>query len=171
MSLATLNVWITSIGEPCHIDSRTWFVHVVDCEGRPVTWCNKTYRDMPAKCGHLEVEIPPGCYSVFATWDPSPDIKDFPENFGNQLTHIQIVRVNCGDHACVTLFSPSAHFCGTWFGAAIAVFLPALANTKINPQLATNALRAVRELVAALPADEFSNNLRAFLPRAAQDAR
>lgn len=44
MSTANLNVWITGFGDPCHIeDKETWFVHVLDCEGRVVEWCNKRY--------------------------------------------------------------------------------------------------------------------------------
>ncbi len=173
MSLATLNVWITQIGHPCQIgDNIQWFVHIVDCEGKPVTWCGKSYRDIPTKCGHAEIEIPPGCYAVFAS-ENRQDAQGHQGGFGvygNQLTHVQVVRVNCGDHACVTLFSPSAHFCGTWFGAAIVVLLPALAASGVNPKIINAAANAVKELVAVLPADEFSKNLRAFLPRAAQDA-
>jgi hypothetical protein len=32
-----------------------------------------------------------------------------------------MVRVNCGDHACVTLFPPTAHFCGIWWVRALKV--------------------------------------------------
>jgi hypothetical protein len=172
MSLATLNVWITAIGDPCHIideqPKRDWFVHIVDCEGKPLTWCGRSYRDLKAKCGHLQVEIPPGCYVVFASENSQGHGLG---EFGNLLTHLQIVRANCGDHVCVTLFSPSAHFCGTWFAGAIYVFGAALANAGVDPKITAAALEAVQRLVSVLPADRFSTNLRAFLPRVEEAGR
>lgn len=171
MSLATLNVWITEIGDPCHIsdtDKHQWFVHIVDCEGKPLTWCGKSYRDLEAKCGHLQVEIPPGCYAVFASENAQG--RGGLGEFGNLLTHVQVVRANCGDHVCVTLFSPSAHFCGTWFAGAIFAFSNGLAQ--VNPKLTKAAFDAVEALVAVLPADRFSTNVRAeFLPRAGAAGR
>jgi hypothetical protein len=169
MSLATLNVWVTAIGDPCHIgDTIQWFVHIVDCEGNPLTWCGKSYRDLPTECGHLEVQIPPGCYAVFASEDPAGE--GFGE-FGNHLTHIQIVRANCCDHVCVTLFSPSAHLCGAWFGGAVLALFPAIANLGVDRQLITGALEAVRSLVAVLPANTFTTNLEAYLPAADKNPR
>jgi hypothetical protein len=168
MSLATLNVWITAIGDPCHIgDNINWFVHIVDCEGKPLTWCGRSYRDLPAKCGHLEVEIPPGCYVVFASEDRQG--QGFGE-FGNQLTHVQIVRARCGDHVCVTLFSPSAHLCGAWFGGAVLRLFDALGNVGVDPKVVTAVLNGVRALVPALPAKGFDTNLAAFLPLRDRDA-
>lgn len=157
MSTANLNVWITRIGDPCHIDDRTWYVHVLDCEGRVVQWCDRSYNFIPAKCGHAEITLPPGCYVVFAGEDPQG--VGIPP-FGNQLTHIQIVRINCGDHACVTLFSPSLHFCGTWFAHAVLGRLPGLEKANVDARTARAAADAVNALVAKLPADSFTNNTR-----------
>jgi hypothetical protein len=81
-------------------------------------WCGKTYTFLKAKCGLLEIEIPPGCYTVFASMGAG-----IPP-FGNQLTHVQVVRANCGDHVCVTLFSPTGHYCGTWFASALQTQAP-----------------------------------------------
>src|ERR1700760_1173088 len=133
MSTAKLNVWITEFADPCHIMSDhkdpqlpsgpvySWYVHIVDCHGQPLVWCDehdkpKTFTFLPAKCGHLEVEIPPGCYAVFAGHSPNPSGRP---PFGNRLTHVQVVRANCGDHVCVTLFSPELWFCGSWFQHAL----------------------------------------------------
>jgi len=169
MSTARLNVWITRIGDPCHIDDKhQWFVHVVDCEGRPVTWCDRSYRDVPAKCGHVEIEIPPGCYTVFASLNPKG--KGIPP-FGNQLTHVQIVRANCGDHVCVTLFSPSQHYCGTWFAYAVRQNLTGLVEAGVDRQVATAAIEAVERLVAQTPIDTFSANLQEFQGEAGERGR
>jgi len=125
-----MNIWVTGFGDPCHIeDKETWFVHILDCEGKPLTYCGKTYAFLPAKCGHLEVDVPPGCYTVFA--GHSAQGAGVPP-FGNRLTHVAVVRVNCGDHACVTLFSPSMWYCGTWFAHAVQTQMAGLQKANID---------------------------------------
>ena len=124
MSMAKLNVWITRFGDPCHIDDKEpYYVYITDCAGNILVWCGKKYAGLPAKCGHLEVDIPPGCYSVFASH--SPQGHGIPP-FGNRLTHVQVVRANCGDHVCVTLFAPSMWKCGSWFAYAVKTQLAGL---------------------------------------------
>ena len=160
MSTANLNVWITNFGDPCHInDTETWFVHIVDCEGKVLEWCGRKYSFIPAKCGHLAIDVPPGCYGVFAGHSPRPGSRP---PFGNRLTHIQVIRVNCGDHACVTLFSPSMWFCGTWFATAVSTQLGALQTANVDPKLATAAVQAVRALLDKIPIDPFTANTREF---------
>jgi hypothetical protein len=160
MSAANLNVWITAIGDPCHITDKEYFVHVFDCEGKVLEWCGKKYSFIPTKCGHVAIEVPPGCYAVFAGQDPKG--VGIPP-FGNWLTHVQVVRISCGDHLCVTLFSPSLHFCGTWFGRAI---LAQLGPLKLDPKITTATTQAVQALLDKIEADPFSaNTLRALEPR------
>ena len=158
MSTANLNVWITGFGDPCHIeDKETWFVHVLDCEGRVVDWCNKRYSFIPAKCGHVQIEVPPGCYAVFA--GHSPQGQGVPP-FGNRLTHVQVVRANCGDHVCVTLFSPSIWFCGTWFAYAVATQLAGLEKAKVDPKIARAAVEGVQAFLGKIAPDQFTENMR-----------
>ena len=160
MSKANLNVWITNIGDPCHITDKEYFVHVFDCGGNVLEWCGKKYSFIPAKCGHVEIEVPPGCYAIFAGQDPQG--VGIPP-FGNLLTHVQVVRANCGDHVCITLFSPSLHFCGTWFGNAVSTLLPGLRGANIDPKLATAAVQAVQALLDKVTIDPFTENtLRAL---------
>jgi hypothetical protein len=162
MSTATLNVWITAIADPCHIidNGEDWFVHVVDCEGNVVKWCGKEYSFLKTKCGHLEIEIPPGCYAVFAGHTPANAVVVPP--FGNRLTHIQVVRANCGDHVCVTLFSPSLWFCGTWFANAVRTYLPGLEAAGVEAKLARTAVDGVQNLLNKITVDRFTDNLQAF---------
>ena len=155
MSTAKLNVWITEFGDPCHIvDRDQWFVHITDCNGKVLEWCGKKFAFLPAKCGHLEIEIPPGCYTVFAGHNPQAK----PGSFGNRLTHVQIVRANCGDHVCVTLYSPTASKCGTWFAHAVHTQRRALEAAGIDPELIQHTVKTVNKFVEALPYDRFTQN-------------
>lgn len=158
MSTANLNVWITDFGDPCHIqDTDTWFVHILDCAGNPLKWCKKEYIFLPAKCGHLEIDIPPGCYAIFAGHSPrGAGVRPF----GNRLTHVQVVRLNCGDHACVTLFSPSMWFCGTWFSHAVRTQLEGFQAANVDQRLARTAIQAVDALLEKIGPDPFTANMR-----------
>jgi hypothetical protein len=162
MSTATLNVWITNFGDPCHIvDKDEWFVHITDCNGKVLEWCGKKYSFIPARCGHAEIpNVPPGCYTVFAGHSAAG--AGVPP-FGNRLTHVQVVRVDCGDHVCVTLFSPSLWYCGTWFAHAVETQTAGLQRAfHVNPEIATAAVRAVRALLDKLPVDPYTANAREF---------
>jgi hypothetical protein len=158
MSTAKLNVWITAIGDPCHMmqerSDEQWYVHIVDCEGKVLTWCGRKYRDIETKCGHVEIDIPPGCYAVFASHTKGGG----EGNFGNRLTHVQIVRANCGDHVCVTLFSPTLWYCGTWFADAVRQQTVALRRAGVNEEVARNAIGAVEALLQQGKVDRFTTN-------------
>jgi len=152
MSTAKLNIWVTEIGDPCKIDLKhRWFVHILHCDGSFLTWCCNgkpfSYTNIETECGHVEVEVPPGEYLVMATWSPSAGV---PHQLGNHLTHLQVVRVNCGDHACVTLFPPTAHFCCTWFRIAVNT-LVGLGD--LDRELGARAVETLGEVLHALPPD------------------
>ena len=170
MSTATLNVWITEIGDPCHIirpnGDETWYVHVLDCDGNVLEWCDRRYRDIETKCGHAEIEVPPGCYTVMASH--SREGEGVPP-FGNRLTHVQIVRVNCGDHACVTLFSPSLWHCGTWFRAAVEQHAAGLAQVGIDRDVARNVVKGIDRLLGQLEPDAFTKNMEALHDQRKED--
>lgn len=166
MSTATVNVWVTGIGDPCHIDTEhQWFVHVLDCDGRVLRWCGpgdesrpRPFMNIKTKCGHVEFEVPPGCYTVCATWSPGTD----SEHLGNHLTHLAVIRVNCGDHACVTLFPPTLHHCRTWFERALEVHAQAGA---LEPDLVGRARQAIGEALEKVPADPFTDAMQEIEPR------
>lgn len=151
MGTATLNVWVTEVGDPCKIDLKhQWYVHVLTCDGELLTWCGNggdpaPYTNIQTRCGHVEVPVPPGQYLVMATW--SPGVGD-AHQLGNHLTHLQVVRVGCGDHACVTLFPPTAHFCGTWFQIALRT-LARLGD--VERDVAERAHQAIGEALRRLP--------------------
>jgi hypothetical protein len=151
MGTATMNVWVTEIGDPCKIDTEhQWYVHVLHCDGSFLTWCRDgrervPYTNIKTQCGHAEFEVPPGEYLVMATWSPSAGD---PHRLGNHLTHLQVVRVNCEDHACVTLFPPTAHFCGTWFQIALRT-LARLGD--VERELAERTIVAIGDVLQRLP--------------------
>jgi hypothetical protein len=152
MGTATLDVWVTRVGDPCRIDmEHQWYVHVLHCDGSLLEWCDREYTNIETKCGHVEIEVPPGAYTVVATW--SPGTPHNPHALGNHLTHMQVVRVNCDDHECVTLFPPTVHFCGFWFIVAAQVLLRA---KMVEPGAARAAIEAVEAFVGTIEADPFT---------------
>jgi hypothetical protein len=158
MSTAMLNVWVTRVGDPCHIDNEhKWFVHVLDCEGRVIEWCDRRYMNIETKCGHAEIELPPGCYTVVATWSPGTS----SEHLGNHLTHVQIVRVNCGDHACVTLFPPTLHHCRTWFEHAMRVHAQMGA---LDREAVANAIKAIEVALERVKPDPMTEAMEVLAP-------
>jgi hypothetical protein len=148
MSTATLNVWVGAVGRPCRIgDDQQWFVHILRCDGEIVTWCKRPLTNLKTECGHLEVEVPPGCYVVCATWSPGTSSADL----GNHLTHCAIVQAKCGDHVCVNLFTPSLHDCGTWFLLGVHAALQANRLNREGVRAARAVETAVRDLQKFLP--------------------
>ena len=91
MGMARLNVWITKPGRPCTIDSGSWIVYVLTCDLKPLEWCRFPPRT-PAKCGHAEIDLPPGCYVVIALGDGG-------------MTCPAVVEACCDHHVCVKLFA------------------------------------------------------------------
>lgn len=159
MSTAKLNVWITRMADACHIDDKTnWYVHITDCHGKVLEWCEKKYSYLPARCGHLEVEIPPGCYTVFASWTPQEPQPPY-QPFGNHLTHVQIVRANCGDHVCVTLFQPTGHYCATWFGKTMVGYARVFEAAHIDANIVGAVRAATAKFIAAIEPDAYTVNV------------
>jgi hypothetical protein len=110
MGMARLNVWISAMDDPCGVDNRTWYVTIFDCNGNVLEWCGRKYVVLPAKCGHLQVDVPPGCYYVKAVWNFSLLGGIY---YVNHFTDAAIVQAVCEQTACVKLFNPSLHRCGT----------------------------------------------------------
>lgn len=160
MCTAKICVSITRREDHCRIEDRFEHnVYVLDCDGRIFEWCGKKYVNMKTRCGMLEIAVPPGCYVVGATdWAPNNTSSGY---LGNNLTHVAIVRVNCDDRACVTLFDPSFHFCGTWFESAGRTILAG--GGRAVPQALAGALRAaaapLKALLEATPKDAFVANM------------
>ena len=145
MGLAKLNIWVSGLDDPCTVDDRTWYVTIYRCDGSVLSWCNKKYVVLPAKCGHLEVLVPPGCYRINAVWSFF-----FTGTFYyvNHFTDSTVVQACCDEHVCVTLFTPSAHRCGTIFLRAVRDLVEQKA---IGPDLAQPVEQAINRLLEKIP--------------------
>ena len=118
MGMSKLNVFVSELGDPCRVSQRTWYVTIYDCHGQVLRHCGMPYLLLDAHCGHLEVEVPPGCYTVQAVWSYSVVVPGQVYR-ANHFTHKAIVQACCGGHACVTLFNPKVHECGTIYALAV----------------------------------------------------
>ena len=111
MGMAKLNVFVSGIDDPCGLDDRTWFVTIYTCDGNVLEYCGKRYVVLPARCGHLEVEVPPGCYYIKAVWGFTVVTPGLVYR-ANHFTDAAIVTACCEQTVCVKLFNPSVHRCG-----------------------------------------------------------
>jgi hypothetical protein len=174
MSTATLNVWISNLGQPCSIANDEgagipyhWSVAVAHCDGQVLNWSEGRYRlhhedkwlpipkhtpqgittagwwyeMIPTRDGHVEIEVPPGCYTVVAsmhTWFEHGVL------YGNWATDRAIVQGCCGDDVCVRLYASSFQPCHVILFKHVLPML--MRNNKINEkdgQAAINALTAL----------------------------
>ena len=150
MGMARLNVWISGMDDPCSIDDRTWYVTVYDCDGNVLQWGGKKYVVLPAPSGHLEVELPPGCYYLKAVWNFAV-LKPGSIYWVNHFTDPAIVQARCDETVCVKLFNPSAHRCGR---ILIPVIDDLLRQKAIKPDTARKITHALNELLEQLPPPE-----------------
>lgn len=118
MGMARVNVWVSEMDDPCGVSQRTWYVTFYDCHGRVLQHCGTRYLLMPAPCGHLDVEVPPGCYLVKAVWGYSVVVPGQVYRV-NHFTDAGIVEACCDEHTCIKLFNPSVHRCGTIYALAV----------------------------------------------------
>lgn len=146
MGMAKLNIWVSGLDDPCSVDDRTWYVTIYNCDGGVLKWCDRTYAVLPAKCGHLEVEVPPGCYYIKAVWSFSFLGGIY---YVNHFTDAAIVCACCDTTTCVKLFNPSLHRCGTIVVRAIK---DAVAQKGLKPELARAAEEALNAVVREIPA-------------------
>ena len=148
MSLGKLEVFVSQLDDGCKVDNRTWFVTIYDCDGHVFEWCGRRYAVLEARCGHLEVELPPGCYTLVAVWSfgttPAGTI------FGNHFTDHGVAQIVCGHTSCVTLFTPSAHRCDILFDVALRV-LEQRREGGPPPEVVRRVRDAIGELMPFLP--------------------
>ena len=59
----------------------------------------------------------------------------------------------------MTLFSPSGHYCGTWFASALKVNAPVFELAKIDLNLARAAQTAVENFIGKIEPDPYAVNV------------
>jgi len=164
MGMSTLQIWITSEGSPCTISERDendnlpWQVAIMHCDGRVLTWCGRRYVGIPAPCGHVEVQVPPGCYIIRAGEGMRVDKKG--GLIGNHMSDHAVVTACCDESVCVTLFAPTIHNCVR--GVVVALGGAIEANL-IPAETARPALTALKALNDKLPASAFDTASQAVM--------
>lgn len=142
MGMAKLNIFVSGIDDPCGVDNRTWYVTIYDCDGNVLDWCGKRYVVLRAECGHLHVDVPPGCYYIKAVWGFVVVIPGLVYRV-NHFTDAAIVTACCEETTCVKLFNPSAHRCGYIYVRALRDLV---AQKAIGPELAAGVEEAVEAI-------------------------
>lgn len=131
MSTAHLDIWVSDVADPCGTWRGEGQITIFDCKGVLEWPCgrirdvegewqrvpNGAYRNLRFACGHLEAEVPPGCYWVIAGYASAPG----PRIHLNYTTHVGIVQANCGETACVKLYNPTLRLCWDWFLSGLRV--------------------------------------------------
>lgn len=156
MGLAKLQIWFTAEGAPCKIsdhdahDGLPWEVAIMTCDGNVLEWCKRRYVGIPAPCGHVEVEVPPGCYIIRG--GEQMGVNPHGGITGNHLTDHAVVTACCDKEVCVTLFAPSLHNC--LHGVHVAV-RDAMVFQKIPAELGKTFLAALKPLQERAPKSNF----------------
>jgi hypothetical protein len=147
MGVSTLNVWVHDIVDPCRISDHTWFINITDCKNQVVEWCGKRYAGIPARCGHVQVELPPGCYTV---WGALSFAIRPPFLYANYVTHFAPVTLCCEDKQCVQLYAPTYHQC--WRSILLATqFIAEAQPQAIPPEKAKQLLDIVNSVLEHVP--------------------
>lgn len=162
MGLAKLNVWIHDVVDPCKISDQTWLVNVTDCNNRVVEWCGRKYAAIPAQCGHIEIDLPPGCYTV---WGALSVAIIPPFLYANYITHFCIVTVGCDEKACVQLYAPSYRWCWRSFFFATEILAQQQGIPRDKADRLLEALNAVIEHVPKTASDAELEELLKELPK------
>jgi hypothetical protein len=120
-----------------------------DLSGNPTGPEGWWYDGIPTRDGHVEVEVPPGCYSVRATshtWWLHGIL------YGNGATDRAIVQASCGQDVCTTLFASSIYPCWTILGE----WMREAAKRGVLEQEATErAIEALTEALKTAPGSQF----------------
>lgn len=146
-----------------------WSVAVGHCNGKTLNWSEGRYRFnrddkwtpipfhtpaglntagwwyemIPTRDGHVEIEVPPGCYTVVGsmhTWFVNGVLH------GNWATDRGIVQACCGEDVCVTLYASSMQPCNAiLFEFVIPMLIKNKAIGKQEGEAAVKALRALHK--------------------------
>ena len=159
MAMAKLNIWVSDVGDPCGTWDGGGTMTIFDCKGILEWPCGRYlnpdgkwapvpggfYKDLPFRCGHLEVEVPPGCYWVIAGYVS-------PGHFIhlNYTTHVGIVQVGCDETACVKIYNPTIRLCWDWFRVGLRV-LAESGQARIAPERVNELEKNVEEMLRDAP--------------------
>ena len=142
MGLAKLSIFVSGIDDPCSVSNRTWYITIYNCDGSVLDWCGKRYVVLRAPCGHLQVDVPPGCYYIKAVWGFTIITPGLVYRV-NHFTDAAIVSACCEETTCVKLFNPSAHRCGYIYVRALRDLV---AQKAVAPELVEQVEGGVKQI-------------------------
>lgn len=161
MGVGRLNVWVSDVADPCGTWPGAGSITILDCDGI-LTWpCGRylgpegkwlpvprgRYANLPFTCGHLEVELPPGCYWAIAGY-VTPTTSHIHLNY---TTHAGIVHVGCDQTACVKLYNPSLRLCWDWFRVGLKILTIARSAPPLDPKAVEDIEARVEKLLGDVP--------------------
>src|SRR5574342_336918 len=193
MSTATLNVWITNLGDPCSIANDqgaglpyAWSVAVFHCNGRVVNWSEGRYRHhhddgwTPIPY-HTPAGGTPGWWcEMIPTRDGHVTIELPPGCYvlrgtmhswvvhgllyGNWATERAVVQACCGQDVCATLYAPTAPGCSIpLFDFVIPLLVP---HQILGRDVADRAMEALKAILKPDTASAFEREEFEALRRA-----
>lgn len=181
MGVGRLNVWVSDVADPCGTWPEGGAMTILDCKGILVWPCgrfrtegtdwkkvpNGRYHNLPFRCGHLEAELPPGCYwVVVGAVYPKKGYIHF-----NKTTHVGIAQVGCDQSACVKLYNPSLWLCWKWFRTGLHALAEA-GDDLVDPEeirrLENRVERRILRKIPPDPKDEIFEEILADLGRVAE---
>lgn len=164
-----------------------WSVAVAHCSGKVLNWSEGRYRFgrdekwipipqhtppggntpgwwyemIPTRDGHVEIEVPPGCYTLAGsmhTWFVNGVLH------GNWSTDRAIVQACCGEDVCATLYASSMQPCNV---ILFEFVLPMLVRNKaLGQQEGEAAIKALRTLHKPELLSDFDRNYLDTMRRA-----
>ncbi len=162
-----------------------WSVAVIQCDGRVLNWSEGRFRlhhddpwiriprhtppggkegwwyeMIPTRDGHVEIEVPPGCYAVVGsmhTWFVHGVL------YGNWATDRALVQATCGTDVCVKLYASSIQPCSVILGHAIRL---AMQNKAIDRKQGDAVLTALATLGEKAEASAFDRGYLEVMERA-----
>lgn len=175
---------------PNDVGSRipyNWSVAVAHCNGKVLNWSEGRYRFrkddpwipipkhtppglneagwwyemVPTRDGHVELEVPPGCYVVVGsmhTWFVNGGLR------GNWATDRAVVTACCGEDVCATLYASSMQPCNVILYEFVIPML--VRQGAIKPAAAEEATRAMKALYNPDELSDFERGQLDLLRRA-----
>lgn len=124
MGIGKINVWIRE-PDDCTVSDMNGFAWAKPCCAKNR---NLIYQ-APLRMGHAELDVPPGCYIVDASWSPGccGTAKE------------TVVIVNCGDTVCVNLIRE-------WAGDVSGIRLASLMNHAREAKIPEANIQAVKDV-------------------------
>lgn len=144
MGMAKLNIWVSAPNEPCQTYDGDCLIHIFDCDLQPLKWGGRIYKDLKAKYGHLEIDVPPGCYLIIAQIIIGP----IKEEYYKITSHSAVIQARCDEVTCTKLYfaylKPEINVIGHEIGRL-------LKHKLVKAEICNKAIEALKALSDSMP--------------------